>query len=292
MVHQHFSLVPRMTVVENLMLGQAKGVLKRREFARAHRATSPRASASTLDPDARRRRPLGRRAPARRDREVPDARPAAAGARRADRRAAAGRDRRAARHLPPRRRLAAAPSSWSPTSWPRSPRSPTASTVLRAGRVVAERRAWPTPTWARWCTPWSAATSKPLDVRAGRARRRGACAPTRRRPPAPRASPLVCDGLDRAGRHGARAARQLHPRGQARRDRRPRRRRGQRPERARHGAGRPAAADRGPLLRRRHATSPHAGADGDHGGRRRHRAGGPPRRGLRHRHVAWPRTCS
>ena len=32
MVHQHFSLVPRMTVVENLMLGQVRGVLKRHEF--------------------------------------------------------------------------------------------------------------------------------------------------------------------------------------------------------------------------------------------------------------------
>jgi ABC-type uncharacterized transport system ATPase subunit len=33
MVHQHFSLVPRMTVVENLMLGQAKGILNRQAFA-------------------------------------------------------------------------------------------------------------------------------------------------------------------------------------------------------------------------------------------------------------------
>lgn len=33
MVHQHFSLVPRMTVVENLMLGQARGVLNRQVFA-------------------------------------------------------------------------------------------------------------------------------------------------------------------------------------------------------------------------------------------------------------------
>ena len=33
MVHQHFSLVPRMTVVENLMLGQARGVLNRQAFA-------------------------------------------------------------------------------------------------------------------------------------------------------------------------------------------------------------------------------------------------------------------
>ena len=33
MVHQHFSLVPRMTVVENLMLGQSKGLLHHRDFA-------------------------------------------------------------------------------------------------------------------------------------------------------------------------------------------------------------------------------------------------------------------
>ena len=33
MVHQHFSLVPTMTVVENLMLGRLAGVLKRKDFA-------------------------------------------------------------------------------------------------------------------------------------------------------------------------------------------------------------------------------------------------------------------
>jgi simple sugar transport system ATP-binding protein len=33
MVHQHFSLVPDMTVVENLMLGQTRGVLRRRDYA-------------------------------------------------------------------------------------------------------------------------------------------------------------------------------------------------------------------------------------------------------------------
>lgn len=32
MVHQHFSLVPRLTVVENLMMGQVRGVLNRRAF--------------------------------------------------------------------------------------------------------------------------------------------------------------------------------------------------------------------------------------------------------------------
>jgi simple sugar transport system ATP-binding protein len=33
MVHQHFSLVPDLTVVDNLLLGQARGVLRRRAFA-------------------------------------------------------------------------------------------------------------------------------------------------------------------------------------------------------------------------------------------------------------------
>ena len=33
MVHQHFSLVPDLTVVDNLLLGQARGVLKRADCA-------------------------------------------------------------------------------------------------------------------------------------------------------------------------------------------------------------------------------------------------------------------
>ncbi len=51
MVHQHFSLVPRMTVVENLMLGQAKGVLKRREFGDRIRDIADRFG-FVLDPNA------------------------------------------------------------------------------------------------------------------------------------------------------------------------------------------------------------------------------------------------
>ena len=51
MVHQHFSLVPRMTVVENLMLGQARGVLKRREFGDRIRDIADRFG-FVLDPDA------------------------------------------------------------------------------------------------------------------------------------------------------------------------------------------------------------------------------------------------
>ena len=51
MVHQHFSLVPRMTVVENLMLGQVSGMLKRREFGARIRDIAE-SFGFTLDPDA------------------------------------------------------------------------------------------------------------------------------------------------------------------------------------------------------------------------------------------------
>src|SRR4029453_1566845 len=51
MVHQHFSLVPRMTVVENLMLGQVKGVLKRHEFGARIRDIAEQFG-FMLDPDA------------------------------------------------------------------------------------------------------------------------------------------------------------------------------------------------------------------------------------------------
>jgi general nucleoside transport system ATP-binding protein len=51
MVHQHFSLVPRMTVVENLMLGQVKGVLKRHEFGTRIRDIAE-SFGFTLDPEA------------------------------------------------------------------------------------------------------------------------------------------------------------------------------------------------------------------------------------------------
>ncbi len=52
MVHQHFSLVGDMTVVENLMLGQVRGVLKRRDFARGVQALSLEYGLA-LDPNAR-----------------------------------------------------------------------------------------------------------------------------------------------------------------------------------------------------------------------------------------------
>ncbi len=52
MVHQHFSLVPDMSVVENLMLGQAKGVLRRGEVAERVKALSSEYGLA-LDPWAR-----------------------------------------------------------------------------------------------------------------------------------------------------------------------------------------------------------------------------------------------
>jgi len=51
MVHQHFSLVPRMTVVENLMLGQTRGLLHHRAFANRISEIADRFGFS-LDPEA------------------------------------------------------------------------------------------------------------------------------------------------------------------------------------------------------------------------------------------------
>ena len=52
MVHQHFSLVPDMTVVDNLMLGQSRGVLRRRQCAERVEALSEHYGLA-LDPWAR-----------------------------------------------------------------------------------------------------------------------------------------------------------------------------------------------------------------------------------------------
>ena len=52
MVHQHFSLVPDLTVVDNLLLGQARGVLKRADCAQRVRELSAHYGLA-LDPNAR-----------------------------------------------------------------------------------------------------------------------------------------------------------------------------------------------------------------------------------------------
>jgi ABC-type uncharacterized transport system ATPase subunit len=52
MVHQHFSLVPDMTVVDNLMLGQTRGVLRRKAYAQRVDELSGEYGLA-LDPSAR-----------------------------------------------------------------------------------------------------------------------------------------------------------------------------------------------------------------------------------------------
>ena len=52
MVHQHFSLVPDLTVVDNLLLGQARGILKRGDCAKRVRELSAHYGLE-LDPQAR-----------------------------------------------------------------------------------------------------------------------------------------------------------------------------------------------------------------------------------------------
>lgn len=51
MVHQHFSVVPRMSVVENLMLGQARGILAHRDYAKRIRELAARYELA-VDPEA------------------------------------------------------------------------------------------------------------------------------------------------------------------------------------------------------------------------------------------------
>ena len=95
MVHQHFELVPRHTVLENLLVGKAgpDGRLSRADRDRAPRSDRPRLSSrSRSRPPGR--RSFGRRAAAGGDREVARARRAHPRPRRADRDADAARGRR------------------------------------------------------------------------------------------------------------------------------------------------------------------------------------------------------
>ena len=70
MVHQHFMLVEPFTVLENVMLGAEGGALLRRRRSRRRAPSSQRLARDyglEVDPDARRRRALGRPAAAGRD---------------------------------------------------------------------------------------------------------------------------------------------------------------------------------------------------------------------------------
>ena len=99
MVHQHFSLVPKISAIENLMLGRARAVLESPRSSYEWRFSSGNTGWRSIP--IRHRRSLGRRAPAGGDHQMPSGRSAASGARRADRRLAARRDRGAVVDLPP-----------------------------------------------------------------------------------------------------------------------------------------------------------------------------------------------
>ena len=138
MVFQHFSLFDALTVAENIALALAGGI----ELRRARRRGSAKVSAEyglPLNPDSRRRRPLRRRAPARRDRPLP-----AAGARahhhgRADLGADAAGGRRPLRHPA---RLAAEGCSVLYISHRLEEVQAIChhATILRAGKVVGRMR--------------------------------------------------------------------------------------------------------------------------------------------------------
>ena len=96
MVHQHFMLVPALSVAENLVLGEAGSAWLPREALHARAREILARSGLALDPDARTDTLAGRRAAAARDRARARARRARADPGRADRGARAGRGRRAA----------------------------------------------------------------------------------------------------------------------------------------------------------------------------------------------------
>ncbi len=123
MVFQHFSLFDALTVAENIALALANvGRFRRPEDADHHRLGRLRPAAQS---GRRRRRPLGRRAPARRDRPLPAAGAAAHHHGRADLGADAAGGRRPVRDAEAPRLGRRARSSTSATGWKRCARSAT-----------------------------------------------------------------------------------------------------------------------------------------------------------------------
>ena len=265
MVHQHFMLVPVMTVAENIVLGAEP------HDGRAARLSRPRRRVRELserfglavDPDARHRGRLGRRAAARRD-------PARAVPRREDPRArrADGRaDRAGGRRTCSRccGRCAADGTAIVFISHKLDEVLDIADrvTVLRRGKRIDT-------------VPTEGATEAALarlmvgrDVllRVEKATAQPGEPVLERRGLSARRRPRPAGGPRRLA-DGARG-----------RDRRPRGRRRQRPERADRGDHRPAARRRRDDPGRTAATSPGASAAGDARGRRRaHRRGPPPAR--------------
>ena len=244
MVHQHFMLVPVMTVAENIVLGgeprRRGGLLDVREGARrvqrAVRALRPGGRPRRAD-----RGRDGRRPAARGDPQDALPRRAHPRARRADRGADRAGDGRAVRGAARAARRTGWRSCSSATSSARCSRSPTASPCCGAGKKIdtvssaGRDRAEPGAPDGR---PRRAAAGRQAGRRAPGARARGRRPARARRPRARGGSGRVAD----------------RARG---RDRGPRGRRRQRPARAGRGDRRPAQARTpGEVGDRRRRTSP------------------------------------
>ena len=264
MVHQHFMLVPVMTVAENLVLGAEpnRGPLLDYKAAAARTRELSERFGLAVDPDARvagprRRRPAARGDPAR---AVP--RREGARARRADRGAhragGAGPVRRPA-HADGRGHRR---SSSSRTSSTRCSTSPTAITVLRRGEKIDT-------------VPTEGATERSLArLMVGRDVLLRVEKPEHK----PGEPLLEVRGLSARDDRGLPAVRDVDLDGARGRDRRPRGHRRQRPERADRGDHGPAQARRGPDHGRRARRHPRRPARDARRGRQPHRRGPPPAR--------------
>ena len=204
MVHQHFQLIPVFTVAENVVLGNElrKGPAARPR-RRPHTASATSAQRYGLDDRPRRggRRPVGRRAAARRADQGALPRRRHPDPRRADGGAHPGRGRRASSRSSGAWSTRASRSSSSPTSCARCWRSPTASRCCGAAAWSARptRRRPPSRAWPR---SWSGATSSFTIDKAPRHTRRASCCGSRASTSTTTAASTTVDGFDLEVRAG------------------------------------------------------------------------------------------
>ena len=226
MIHQHFMLVPTLTVAENVALGLPSTRKPLTDLSACPLGSRELSGTYGLkvDPKAVRVAALGRRASARRDHQGAVPQRVAADPRRADGRPHAPGGGRPVRHLPADGRRTAGASSSSRTRSARSSRCPTGSRCSATGG------------WSGTVVPADVTQRDLAHMMVGResAQRAAGRGPRRR-------GRLVGAGPPRARRPGYRGRPRPEPRGSGGRDRRPRRRVRQRSARVRGGGGGPAA---------------------------------------------------